>query len=101
MVEASSSDTIVIVGGGIGGLSAALALARRGWTVEVVERTNVFSEAGAGIQLGPNATRILQNWGLEAPMRTVATCPQEVRVRSARTGEVLGSVPLGDAAAAR
>ena len=101
MIEDSVTHPILVVGGGIGGLSAALVLARRGWPVEILERTKIFSEAGAGIQLGPNATRILQRWGLDEPMRAVVSCPQEVRVRNLRTGEVLGNVPLGDTAASR
>ena len=55
----------LIVGGGIGGLGAALSLARRGGTVTVVERSKSFAEVGAGIQLAPNAIRILDRLGRE------------------------------------
>src|SRR5213075_2027271 len=53
----------LVVGGGIGGLSAALCLALRGGAVTLVERSKSFAEVGAGIQLAPNATRILRNLG--------------------------------------
>jgi len=59
----------LIVGGGIGGLSAALCLARRGGAVTVLERSKSFAEVGAGIQLAPNATRILQRLHLARPHR--------------------------------
>jgi len=55
---------ILISGGGLGGLSAALALAERGFEVTVLEKAAEFTEIGYGIQLGPNATRILKRYGL-------------------------------------
>jgi 2-polyprenyl-6-methoxyphenol hydroxylase-like FAD-dependent oxidoreductase len=55
---------IVVVGGGIGGLASALALASAGKTVRVLERAAEFAEVGAGLQMAPNATRILRQWGL-------------------------------------
>ena len=56
--------TALIIGAGIGGLSCALALARQGWNVELFERSESLSEVGAGLQLGPNATRVLADWGV-------------------------------------
>ncbi len=56
---------ILIAGGGIGGLSAAIALAREGFNVRVLERESAIDVQGAGIQLGPNGVRILQGWGLD------------------------------------
>ncbi len=55
---------MLIAGGGIGGLSAALALARRGVRVRLLEAEPEFSESGAGIQIGPNGSRLLRSWGL-------------------------------------
>ena len=72
---------IVIAGAGIGGLSAALALARKGFAVEVFERTSVIREVGAGIQLGPNAFRIFAAWGLEGRMEDIAFAPRAIRFR--------------------
>ncbi|NQW94943.1 MAG: FAD-dependent monooxygenase [Polaromonas sp.] len=92
---------VAIAGGGIGGLAAALALARTGQQVELFEKAAAFTEIGAGIQLGPNVTRILQGWGLLDAMHRVATAPDFLRVRSATSGGVLGELRLGQAMAAR
>ncbi|MFZ2296560.1 MAG: NAD(P)-binding protein, partial [Polaromonas sp.] len=56
----------LIAGGGIGGLASALSASRAGWDVRLYERAPVFSEVGAGIQLGPNVVRVLHGWGLQA-----------------------------------
>lgn len=79
----------------MGGLSAALACARAGWDVRLFEQAARFSEVGAGIQLGPNATRILESWGLGKAVSNVAAFPQRLRVRSAHDGRELGAMPLG------
>ncbi len=63
--------TVVVVGGGIGGLAAAVALHRRGWRVEVVERAAEFTEIGAGLSLWPNAFRALSALGLAERVRTL------------------------------
>ncbi len=88
---------IAIAGGGIGGLAAGLALSATGQQIELFEKANAFSEIGAGVQLGPNVTRILQSWGLLDALRTVATEPDRLIVRSAVTGSVLGELRLGQA----
>jgi len=56
---------IIIIGAGLGGLSAAICLARHGHNVRVLEKNKNLSEFGAGIQITPNAIRLLQNWGLK------------------------------------
>ena len=88
---------IAIAGGGIGGLAAGLALSATGQQIELFEKASAFSEIGAGIQLGPNVTRILQGWGLLDALRTVASEPDRLVVRSAVTGGVLGELRLGQA----
>ncbi len=87
---------MVIAGAGIGGLAAAFALARQGLPVQVLERTETFSEVGAGIQLGPNVTRILQAWGLNDALNAVAAFPKRLQARDARSGRVVGELPLGE-----
>jgi salicylate hydroxylase len=86
---------MVIVGGGIGGLAAALACARSGSGIQLLEQSSVFGEVGAGIQLGPNVVRVLESWGLGDALKAIAAFPQELQVRSAIHGEVLGTLPLG------
>jgi salicylate hydroxylase len=87
----------LIAGGGIGGLAAALATARAGWSVRLYERAPVFSEVGAGVQLGPNVVKLLHAWGLADALARVAAFPQQLEVRSAIAGHLLGRLRLGDA----
>ena len=96
-----AGDEVLIAGGGIGGLAAALACHRAGAAVQVVERAPVFGEVGAGIQIGPNVTRILHAWGLVEALAQVAAFPDRLQVRSARTGGELGVLPLGARAVQR
>lgn len=93
-------NPVVIAGGGIGGLAAALACARQGVPVQLLERAAQLSEVGAGIQIGPNVTRILQSWGLGAALAQVAAFPKRLQARDAQTGQVLGTLRLGDRAQA-
>jgi len=86
---------VLIAGGGIGGLSAALACARVGARVSVFERSAVFSEVGAGIQLGPNVMRVLYHWGLKAALAQVVAFPERLQVCCALSGGELGTLRLG------
>ena len=92
---------VVVAGGGIGGLAAALGAARAGWDVRLYERAAQFSEGGAGVQLGPNAVRRLQAWGLQRPLQAVAAFPDQLQVRSALRGHTLATMALGAAAVQR
>jgi len=87
--------SIAVVGAGIGGLTAALVLARQGHAVTLVERRTGFSEVGAGLQLSPNASRILIKLGLGPALRRVAMEPERVVVRAIRSGKRIGEVALG------
>jgi len=89
------SAPVLIAGGGIGGLAAALACTRAGWPVQLFEQAGEFAEVGAGIQLGPNVTRRLHRWGLQAALAAVAAFPLALRVRSAGNGRLLATLPLG------
>ena len=91
-----SAREIVVVGGGIGGLTTALALARDGRTVRVLERAERFAEVGAGLQLAPNATGILRRLGVLDAVLDVGVAPARIVVADARTGEGLVSADLGD-----
>jgi salicylate hydroxylase len=86
---------LLIAGGGLGGLAAALACARVGLAVDLHERAPAFSEVGAGIQLGPNAVRLLQGWGLGDALHGAAARPRTVRVLRARDGVELARMDLG------
>jgi salicylate hydroxylase len=89
--------TIVIAGAGIGGLTAALALAARGFRVLICEKTGRLEEAGAGLQLSPNATRILIGLGLQPRLAPHVTTPPSVSIMTARSGGEVIRLPLGSA----
>jgi salicylate hydroxylase len=77
----------LIVGGGIGGLSAAHTLALAGHRVTLLESKAEFGELGAGVQLGPNITRLLFHWGLEQEIDRLAVRPAGLCFRKGNTGE--------------
>jgi salicylate hydroxylase len=84
-----------VAGAGIGGLTAALTLARAGWRVTVLERAPAIEEVGAGIQIPPNACRVLERYGLLHRIRREAGAPEYLIMRRARDGSELIRVPLG------
>jgi 3-hydroxybenzoate 6-monooxygenase len=87
---------IAIIGGGIGGLTAALALARAGFTAHIVERSPEFGEIGAGIQLAPNALRVLDGLGVLPELLAQAVRLRRIVLRHADTGEQLTAIDLGE-----
>jgi salicylate hydroxylase len=89
---------IVVAGAGIGGLAAALALARTGHDVEVVERATALTEVGAGIQISPNAVKALRALGLDAQLDEAASHPKFLELRLGRSGRRIFSIPMGEAA---
>ena len=97
----SDGRSVLIAGGGIGGLAAGLAASRAGWNIHLFERAPAFSEVGAGIQLGPNAVRVLQGWGLSDALDAVAAFPERLQVRSAASGHLLAELRLGPTIATR
>ena len=94
------SRNVIIAGAGIGGLTAALALAQRGFRAVVLEQASTLEEIGAGIQLSPNAARVLIGLGLEQRLIANAVEPEAVEIRTSR-GQILARIPLGDYAEAR
>jgi len=86
---------ILVAGGGIGGLAVALALARRGRAVHVIEREPEFGEVGAGLQLAPNASWALDQLGVLPEIHSYAVFPKRLVWMDAVSGEQLTSMDLG------
>ena len=93
--------TIIVAGAGIGGLTAALSLAARGFRVIILEKAERLEEAGAGLQLSPNASRILVELGLQPRLAARAVTPDAINIVSARAGGEIARLPLGEAASLR
>ena len=96
----ASSRTIIVAGAGIGGLTVSLTLANAGFRVIVMEQAERLEETGAGIQLSPNASRVLVSLGLDGRIADKAVAPQAIEIGAAN-GRSLARVPLGDSAAQR
>ena len=94
----AASRTIVVAGAGIGGLTASLALAKQGFRVIVLEKAERLEEAGAGLQLSPNASRVLIDLGLQPRLASRAITPDAISIMSARSGGEIVRLPLGEAA---
>ncbi|GFO82506.1 MAG: salicylate hydroxylase [Methyloceanibacter sp.] len=92
---------VLIAGGGIGGLTAAIAFGREAIESHVLERSAFDNEAGAGIQLGPNATRILGPLGVLDALMPKTFRPEAVRLFDGVSGKTLATMPLGDKAERR
>ena len=93
--------TVLIAGGGIAGLATALCLSKRGFRAEIFEKTASFETVGAGLQISPNAFRILEEIGVTRALKPLATGPTAIRIMSARTAKQIAQVPLGDIASER
>src|SRR6266852_6327364 len=92
-----ASDPILIVGGGLGGLTAALALARRSRTVRVLEGAPEFGAIGYGIQFGPNIFHVFDRIGVTEQVMAVADSPPVVLMLDALSGRELIRIPTGGA----
>jgi len=95
----AETPRVAIVGAGIGGLAAAIALHRAGVHVQVYEQVRHFERVGAGLQLAPNATAALAGLGLLPATRRSATAPRAWHSYDAHTGALDRAEPLGDAVA--
>jgi 3-hydroxybenzoate 6-monooxygenase len=93
----SGDGRLLVVGGGIGGLSTALAVARTGRRVRVLEQAPAFAEIGAGLQLAPNATRILDRLGVLGKVVRAGVLPDSLVFRNAVTGRTLTRVRFDEA----
>jgi salicylate hydroxylase len=96
-MEMTRAGPILIAGGGIGGLAAALGLARRGFAVSLLEKSPVLGEIGAGIQLGPNAFHCFDWLGVGDRAREMAVFIDHLRLMDAMSGEEIIHIPLQDA----
>ena len=92
---AAANDPILIVGGGLGALTTALALARRGRRSRVLEGASEFGAIGYGIQFGPNVFPVLDRIGVTDAVMAKADCPPALLMRDALTGDVLVRIPTG------
>ncbi len=95
-----SRTQITIVGGGIGGMTTALACALQGIEVRVLEQAQRITEVGAGLQLAPNATRILRHLGVFDDVMATAVMPNRFVIRDVHTGDQLYQAQLGPRVAA-
>nr|WP_245607087.1 FAD-dependent monooxygenase [Pseudonocardia spinosispora] len=95
-VPPSQSYAVTIVGGGLGGLTTALALRQRGLRTIVLEQAPELGEVGAGIQTAPNASRILLGLGLRRQLEAIHTEPQDQVRRRWHDGAIIAQLPLGE-----
>lgn len=88
---------VLVAGGGIGGLTAALCLARAGFEVALFEQAQEFGELGAGLQLSPNGSRVLHHLRLAPQLEASSFLPTATEFRHWRSGKVIGRSELGQA----
>jgi salicylate hydroxylase len=91
----AGARTVIIAGAGIGGLTTALALTRAGFRASLIEQSPKLQEVGAGMQLGPNASRILIALGLWPRLAHLVTIPESIRVMSGGSAREIARIPLG------
>lgn len=87
---------VVVVGGGIGGMSAALALSLKGFDVHLFEKHSKFGEVGAGMQIAPNCTRILDHWGVLDEVKSAGVLPSGMKMLDAMDGHIITQMDLRD-----
>src|SRR5476649_2607708 len=87
---------IGVIGGGIGGAALLAALQQRGMEAHLFERTAVFKEVGAGVQMSPNAVKVLRALGLQRALRQFGFLPHEIVGRHWRSGRMTFRTPLSD-----
>ncbi|RFU26163.1 hypothetical protein B7463_g10161, partial [Scytalidium lignicola] len=88
------SASVIIVGAGLGGVAAAIGIARAGHRVTIVEQARELGQVGAGIQVPPNSSRILDRWGILSKLRPNAMHPENITIFSYRDGSTLSSLNL-------
>lgn len=101
MMHNQTDQNILIAGAGLAGLTAALALAKRGFSVAIMEKATALSEVGAGLQLAPNATRLLERLGVMQALLPQAVSPHALYLMSGTKAQSLMRMKLGEQAAQR
>jgi len=101
MATPGHESQALIAGGGIGGLAASIALSRAGLPATVLERSTFADETGAGIQLGPNATRIMRQLGVLDAIEAAAFRPEAIWLFDGLSGRRLATIPLAGVAEQR
>src|SRR5580692_7533938 len=96
-----SAVEIVVIGGGVGGLTAALALAQGGHRVQVLERASRFAQSGPGLRLAPNATAVLARLDLLDQVLQLGARPRRAVLRDLGSGTKLAELDLGPPLTAR
>ena len=91
----AGQTSIAVVGGGIGGLTAAVLLLRAGFDVQVYEQSKALSEVGAGINIGPNASRILHRIGIANELERTGVKPASFVQRRWDDGRIFAPCPAG------
>src|SRR5438132_13614679 len=94
-MKTADKSSVIVVGGGIGGLAAALALAHKGIAVRLFEQAPEFKEIGAGIQLGPNVFRMFECLGVTDEINKFAVFPESLLMRDSVTGQEVTRISLG------
>jgi len=97
----TTGGTVIIAGAGIAGLACAAMLARSGWAVRVFERADSFGEVGAGLQMSPNAARVLEEIGILGRVEAASVLPETAIMRDGQTGAEIFRAELGALARAR
>jgi 2-polyprenyl-6-methoxyphenol hydroxylase-like FAD-dependent oxidoreductase len=92
----SKNPTVIVAGGGIGGLSAALGLANKGCAVTVLEQADRFGEIGAGIQIGPNAFHAMDYLGVGDAGRAKAVYIDRLIMMDGMTGAAIAEIPVDE-----
>ncbi|MBT0955839.1 FAD-dependent monooxygenase [Alphaproteobacteria bacterium KMM 3653] len=101
MTRAGLQRHAVIAGGGIGGLSAGLALSLLGWQVTVCERAKALEEVGAGLQISPNGVKLLERLGVMPALEPLLFEPEAIEMRLGESGRQIMYLPMKGAALAR
>jgi 3-hydroxybenzoate 6-monooxygenase len=95
-MNTTTRPDVIVVGGGIGGLGAALALSRKGLRVRLLERAKEFGEVGAGLQIAPNCTRILHEYGLLNEVKQLGVQPENMIMKDGVDATELTRLDLKD-----